>query len=672
MQFLFPNILYGLFAVSIPVIIHLLNFQKYKKVYFTQTELVADLKQQTKRQSTLRHWIILLMRMLAVGMLVLAFANPFIAGHDKASGIAERYISVYLDNSFSMQAEQAEGSLLNEGKNKAISLTEAYGPSAKYQLITNELQGKQQRWLTAEQFVSEVEEVSFSPDFRLLSEVVTRQQQMIREDDIVSSSIYSISDFQKTVYDPENIALDTGISWHFVPVKAYNTTNAWIDSVWFNSPALFAGQNARLNIRMKKTGDLESVPLKLFVNQRQRVAVNVEFSEQTEKTISVSLNINETGHHQCRLELSDNSVDFDNTFYFTFNVPELVKVLVVNEAGTESRYLQSFFRNDSLVMADFSSIQTLDYQAMASYSAVILDQMEEIPSGLTTVLDKFVKSGKSLIIFPSMNSDVSSYNDLLVSMDNIRLGAKDNNKKQVSSIVFESDFFEGFFLDKPKNPDYPVIFESYNISYGLDSRAEALIRQSDGNPFLLRSRSGKGNVFLFSVASNPESSTFVTHHIFPVIYKMIFEGAISNRLYFTLGENEIYNNSSIDVQGETVPVLESFPGEAQVIPALLNTSDGISFLAADRMSESGIWELKYDDKSLDYLAYNYSGRESDTRLAEISENLPEDIKLLDNTASGMYSDIRMAQHGIQLWPWFLIGALIFLLIEVILLRIWKL
>ncbi|MFW6226752.1 MAG: BatA domain-containing protein, partial [Bacteroidota bacterium] len=117
MQFLFPNILYGLFAVSIPVIIHLLNFQKYKKVYFTQTELVADLKQQTKRQSTLRHWIILLMRMLAVGMLVLAFANPFIAGHDKASGIAERYISVYLDNSFSMQAEQAEGSLLNEGKN---------------------------------------------------------------------------------------------------------------------------------------------------------------------------------------------------------------------------------------------------------------------------------------------------------------------------------------------------------------------------------------------------------------------------------------------------------------------------------------------------------------------------------------------------------------------------
>ncbi len=658
--------------MSIPVIIHLLNFQRYRKIYFTQTELVADLKQQTKRQSTLRHWIILLMRMLAIGMLVLAFANPFIAGDEHASGIKGRHISVYLDNSFSMQAEQAEGNLLNEAKTRAISLTEAYDPSARYQLLTNELQGKQQRWLTAEQFISAVEEVEFTPEFRFISEIFNRQQQMITDDDISHSSIYAISDFQEAAYDQQNLKQDTAIAYHFIPVKAYNTPNAWIDSIWFNSPAQFIGQNARLNIRMKKNGDIESVPLKLFVNERQRVAVNVEFNEQNEKAITVSMIINETGLHKCRLELSDNSIDFDNTFYFSFNVPETVNVLVVSEAGAENRYLQSFFKDDSLVKADHVSLRNMDYQALPSYSAVILDQVKKVPTGLITALDKFVKSGKSLIMFPSMEADVSSYNELLAPIDNIRLGGKDTRKKQVSSIAFESDFFEGFFLEKPKNPDYPVIFENYNISYGLASRAETLIRQSDGNSFLLRTRSGKGNLFLFSVASNPESSTFVTHHIFPVVYKMIFEGVKSGQLYFTLGENEIYTNSGIDMQSEAVPVLESASGEARVTPALLRTTEGIRFLASGRISESGIWKLQYADEVIDYLAYNYSGKESDTRLADISKNLPENIKLLDNTVPGMISGIRMAQQGKQLWPWFLIGALIFLLIEVILLRIWKL
>ncbi|MCD4726652.1 MAG: BatA domain-containing protein, partial [Pirellulales bacterium] len=78
MEFVSPSILYALFAVSIPVIIHLFNFRKYKKVYFTNVRFIKEIKQQTKKRSQLKHLIVLLLRILAIIALVMAFACPYI------------------------------------------------------------------------------------------------------------------------------------------------------------------------------------------------------------------------------------------------------------------------------------------------------------------------------------------------------------------------------------------------------------------------------------------------------------------------------------------------------------------------------------------------------------------------------------------------------------------
>ena len=78
MQFVNPLFLFGLFAIAIPVIIHLFNFRKFQKVYFTNVDFIEELKQQTQKQSQLKHLLVLLLRILAIASLVFAFAQPYI------------------------------------------------------------------------------------------------------------------------------------------------------------------------------------------------------------------------------------------------------------------------------------------------------------------------------------------------------------------------------------------------------------------------------------------------------------------------------------------------------------------------------------------------------------------------------------------------------------------
>ena len=78
MQFVNPYFLFGLFALAIPIIVHLFNFRKYKLFYFSNTRFLQELQQKTNKQSRLRKLIILSLRLLAIAALVLAFARPYI------------------------------------------------------------------------------------------------------------------------------------------------------------------------------------------------------------------------------------------------------------------------------------------------------------------------------------------------------------------------------------------------------------------------------------------------------------------------------------------------------------------------------------------------------------------------------------------------------------------
>ncbi|MFO8086834.1 MAG: BatA domain-containing protein [Bacteroidales bacterium] len=669
MQFINPAVLYGLVAVAVPVIIHLINIQRYKKVYFTQTKLIATLQEQNKKRSDLRHWLILLMRMLVIAMLVMAFAGPFLPGGQAGGDPASR-VSVYLDNSYSMQAEPSGSILLNEAKNKAVALAESYDPSTKFQLLTNDMSGAQQRFISRDQLISQVEETTLSPRFRSLSEILDRQHELIHNTDSDQGDVFWISDFQQQNFDLTASLLDSSLSYYSLPVGAAETPNAFIDSLWFDSPVLFVDQSAELNLRLKKHGEINTLPVKLFVNGQQRMALNADYQGQDQKDITFTLDIKTAGLHACRIEITDQSLDFDNTFFFSFYVPEEIRLLVIGNQKNDNPYLSAYFKTDTLVNVDFVNYQQIDYQSFSAYNAVILDQLSSIPTGLKESLQNFVSTGKSLIVFPSLDSDRESYNNFL-NFTGMQMNEKRNKKRRVEGIQWESDFFDGIFITQPENPDYPVVFEDYALTYKMRGTVEELIQIEDGSPFLLRAPYEQGRVYFFSVASNEESSNFVAHALFSVLYKMIFEGVETEQLYFNLGEQNQYKNNSITLHQDEVPVLKEQNGNGEFIPEIISRDQGVRFLASSQQQRSGFWDLVVRDTVHDILAYNYDGRESDTRLLNMDQ-MPGAIRIIEQSADQMAVDMKSEREGRQLWPWFLMAALLFLLLEVVLLRIWKL
>ena len=55
MKFLYPEFLWALSLIAIPIIIHLFNFRKFKKIYFSDISLLKEVKEETKSRSQLKH-----------------------------------------------------------------------------------------------------------------------------------------------------------------------------------------------------------------------------------------------------------------------------------------------------------------------------------------------------------------------------------------------------------------------------------------------------------------------------------------------------------------------------------------------------------------------------------------------------------------------------------------
>src|SRR5688572_29500735 len=176
MQFLYPGFLWVLTALAIPIILHLFYFRRYKKVYFSNLRFLREVKEETSARNRLRNLLILLARLLAMAFVILAFAQPFIpANDDQKAGI--RNISLFVDNSFSMQSFGQELSLFDRARQKAREILLGYGQEDRFQVLGHELSSSQNLWISRDEAITRLEEMEFTPAVKPLSVVVRRQKQ---------------------------------------------------------------------------------------------------------------------------------------------------------------------------------------------------------------------------------------------------------------------------------------------------------------------------------------------------------------------------------------------------------------------------------------------------------------------------------------------------------------
>jgi len=681
MAFLNPYFLFGLFAVAVPVIIHLFNFRKYKKVYFTNVRFLKEVKQETKKKSQLRHLIILALRILAIIALVFAFAQPYIPlSKNAVNPKAVNYISIYIDNSFSMQAEGGRGTLLEEAKVKAAEIAAAYRGADHFQLLTNDFEARHRQFVNREELTAQLREVELSPVSRSLPDVIRRQSESFSEGAGSSHMAYLISDFQKTTSFLPQLEPDTANTYYLIPVKSNKSDNLSIDSCWFESPVHLSGQTVKLYVSVRNNSDVmaEKVPLKLSINNIQKAVTSLNIAPNSSAGTIITYLDKEPGIHHGTIEITDSPVTFDDKFYFSYDIKTSVPVVCIN--GTQSNiFLNSLLAGDSAFMFQNVSVNQVDYNSLASCNLIIMNEISEVSSGLTEELQKFVGNGGHLFVIPPAKMNLENYKKFLSSMGANYYTALNKVPQKIADINLNNPVYADVFESVPQNIDLPKVTSYYSVSRISQSAQDFLMKLQNGEPFLSIQECGNGKVFLLSVPLNTEFSNFPKHALFvPTLYKIAMMSRMQPRLYYVIGRDNIVE-VPVAVKGEKDMVLKlrNTAGNDEIVPQLQNYYGRISLLLNDQVKDNGNYLLTNSDP-ITGIAFNYDKAESDMKCftqdeinSFIDKNNLKNTTLLEGKAKSLSTVVAELNQGKKLWKTFVLLALLFLASEVVLLRLWK-
>ena len=676
MYFIHPEILWGLLALLIPLIIHLFNFRRYRKLPFSNIEFLKSITRKTRKQNKLKHLVVLLLRMGAVALIVLAFASPRL--NSRSKNINAKVKAVYIDNSFSMMAEGERGMLFENARELARSLAKHSGRDQRYLLQTNDYSSGKQL-LSSDEMLKQIDQLKVTPATRLLSSVNQRQHKLLNKLKGVDS--YWFSDFQQNSADFQQFAIDSTDDYYFFPLEQVQNKNIYIDSCYFTKPLVLPGKQAEMKVVLVNTSaaSYEKVLLTLVIDGVQRAVAGVDLPAF--KTIEVPLSFTtwNSGWQAGKLTIEDYPVTFDDNLYFTFQVNSRIKVLNIY-SGNPNRYMAAFYRSDSIFAYDATSYLQLDPAVFSNYSLIILDELPEVTSGLADALTKFVHQGGNLLFVPSREDDLDADNRFLTPWKVGSFRNPDTAATRVKGVKVSDELFKEGVSHVPENAALPMVHFHYKMQRGATSATVSLLSLLNGDDFLVRKKLGDGSLYVLTAPVAKQATDFAFNPLFAsVMYGLAITSDKKSRLFYFIGEDEKVvlplNTSS---EGDNTVEIKQQHSNYRFIPGQLQQAGKTILQLYDGISKDGIYQVVKNDTAAAFLAFNYNRSESDMRflnrqkLDSVLQNSPvKHYTVLDGKINNVREVINQQQKGAQFWKLFIIFAALLLLAEVVILRWWK-
>jgi hypothetical protein len=681
MKFVHPEILWALGAIAIPIIVHLFNFRKFKKVLFSNVEFLREIKQETQSKSKIKHWLILISRILALSAMVFAFAQPYIPAPGSTDKVGANAVSVYIDNSFSMQGENQNGRLLELAKNKAIEIVGSFQPTDKFQLLTSEFEGRHQRLVSKEEMVDLIQEVDIAPVSRKISEVVSRQRDLLNNSKLDKKTAFILTDLQSSITDLSTVENDTSIHFLLVPDLAPDLSNLFIDSVWFASPVRQLNQPEVLNIRIQNSGDenRENIPIQLEVNGQQKSVATANISAGASNEIQLSFSNTEPGYKNCKLVVDDNTITIDDAYYFSYDVASQISVLEIKSKAEGPEAIAAVFKDDPYFLYNVSSDGNIDYGSFAKTNLILLNQLHTISSGLSAELEKFVTSGGSLLIIPESNAELTGYNELCGKLGVAQISAKNSGEEKVNFVNYEHFIYKNAFEKNTGNIDLPIVKSWFGLQVGSKSSAENMMSMQNGLPFIISAMKGSGRIYLSAVSLQMEESNFINHAFFPATLLRIaeFSQPVSQLAYY-LGKEQAVALRNLSLTAEGTFKLKNISNGQEIIPEHRTAGGNTEIFIHADLDQAGNYSLNWADQPVASLSFNFDRAESYTKA--ITPDFAESFfgekqwgnwAVLNDSVESIAGNTTNLSEGKKYWLTMIICALIFLAIEVLLIKFWR-
>jgi len=648
MQFKHPEILYALLLLIIPILVHLFQLQRFVKVPFTNVKILKTIEKQTRKSARLKKWLILITRLLIFACLIVAFAQPYLSKYSLKQNINT---TIYLDNSFSMQAKSEGGELLKNATQKIIKNNT--NANSIISLITND---KSFENLAPKSLKNKLINLKYYPNKLNLNTVLLKIYNLKHRKSNTLGEIVLISDFQNININNKIDFTNVNSQISIVKLTPKKTINSYIDSISIDKKT---STEITIKVFIKSTQNSTlSIPISLYNNSVLIGKTTSKFNNSKSSTVKFTIPNSTTFNG--KISLVDDALEFDNNFYFSISKPEKIKVLSI---GNSSGFLSRIYTKNEF---NFSTapLKNLNYNNLQNQHLIILNELETISNVLINSLQEFLKNGGDLVIIPSKNININSYNSLLNKLNIGEITKKLEDIYKIITINYEHPLLKDVFEKKINNFEYP----NTSIHYKTNFRNSSSIVKLDNNlAFISSVKKQNSNIYWVSSPLNKEASTFTQSPlVVPVFYNFAKNSLKFSQLYYTISlDNKLEIATSIEKDN----VLKISNKNKEFIPLQTISKNKTALYFQENILKSGFYTIKNGEKLIKTIAFNYNREESNLNTANLETLIGNHKNVtISSSIDTIFNEINNQQKINWLFKWFLAFSVLFLLIEMLILK----
>ncbi len=674
MGFLQSIILSAMALAAIPILIHLLFKRKSRVQPFSTLQFLKTLESKRIRNVKLQQILLLILRTVILALLVLAFARPVLttgggSGHERTSVI------IVLDSSPSTSYQGRHGLVWDAIRTKAIELLNILGPDDEVILLSaNELRRNEHVEWTQDKArcIDKLSQWSVGQGAAKFQEVLLAARRLMESSRYLNREIYVLTDMQRNGFAISDTPQEwiSGIRTVFVNMEPFEAEQASVRDVKVASRLIEKDKPVELDVRFSNSGRDRDLLANVYVESQRVAQASMTLSADDEVTHRFPFTPSHAGYLRGYVEIDDDPLMVDNRRYFVLHVPESIHVLLVGEKLSDTDYLALALQptpttNQNLDVRRISAAQ-LGTIRFADFDVVFLTGLSQFTESISRNTEELFQRGGALIVSPGEKSDFQSYNRHLLGR--YQLGQVTAWQQLPSSFVefgqidYSHPLLRGLFA-KPE--EARIESPKFRRFFRLTGGGRAMIRLSNGDPFLLEKTIHQGLLLFMTSSLDLDATDFMLRSVFaPLMVRCVRYGyghaSAEGR------ETELGGSARIPLRDAILgsPTLEDQDG-TQVSPAV-EVVGSRTLLVVPPDAVPGAYRILDNGRPVDAIALNVKSDESnlqqagDAEISKLFANFEfEEVTAHDDLAH----HVLQARVGFEMWRVILIGVLILLVIE---------
>jgi hypothetical protein len=690
LSFLNGIFLTGLIAAAIPVVIHLLNRRRIRRVKFSSLEFLDEVARRRMRKINLRRIIILILRTLAVLLLVMAFARPTLRNAAFfLPGKAPKNVVVCLDVSYSMGLEQEQGTAFTAARDVAHQVVNEAGRDDEINVVlfSSRADAQLEQGTRNKSLVhSVIDAAELTPETTSIRRAVDTALDLIDASSIDGGEVYVVSDFRfnadTTVVDSERLGDDVRV--FLLPVSTADADNVSIDRVMVPRKLLRPGEVIRVGVAVSNHSRTNpaNFPLELSVDGARKAEQVIDLAPSSSATVTFPISFADWGTYRCSVFKNRDRLPADDTRYFSLDVSRSVPVTLVrgkrrlgsapDSPAAGFFYLEKALNPRQSGEGEFK-VTTIDERdvtasVLPARGVVVWVDPQQLEARRLSLLERYVRRGGGLMVF------LGGSNRALWDSRDFRafIGMTGATERRNASQVGYTSFQQ----------DHPVfnIFDEEELELLSRSRVTSYISASGvapdsvlaytgaGDPAMWECARGRGRILVFAAAPELESGDIPLSPMFlPLVHTSVSYLASAGS---ASRENDNLAGAPLQFHtpdGNSAPLSRLVirdPDGNPIDPVMFETPQGERRVICERPPAVGFYELRSDTHVVASSVVNLDTRESNLAMSSIVT--PEEHSRVVETEGDFTANLREKRQGREVFAFFILLAAAALVAESVL------